>query len=331
MFTRAAPEFWRQRGPAALALVPVALLFQTAIAIRRAAYRIGILSQHHAGVPTIVVGNLTVGGTGKTPLVAWLCRFLRQEGFKVGVVSRGYGAASPSSPLSVEPDTSPALAGDEPVLLARLGACPVVVHRDRVRAVRALVNRESPDVIVSDDGLQHYRLDRDLEIVTVDGESRLGNGLLLPAGPLREPASRLADCDLVICNGGKPRSGEVPMRLCGTEAVSLHPDRKRRPLDSFSGARVHAVAGIAHPQRFFGHLRRVGLTLDEHSFPDHHAYGPGDFAFADGAAILMTEKDAVKCEAWSLKNAWYVPVWPTLPDSFGAKIAAAISGARARD
>ena len=121
------------------------------------------------------------------------------------------------------------------------------------------------------------------------------------------------------------------MRLSGTEAVSLHPDRRRRPLDSFRGARVHAVAGIAHPQRFFGHLRRVGLTLDEHSFPDHHAYGPGDFAFADGAAILMTEKDAVKCEGWSLKNAWYVPVWPTLPDSFGAKIAAAISGARARD
>ena len=182
-----APRFWQHRNPLALALLPLALLFRVAVALRRAAYRLRLLSQHHVGVPTIVVGNISVGGTGKTPLVLWLCRFLSDRGLKVGIVSRGYGAPHLSQPQFVEAHSDPAVVGDEAVLLARRTACTVVVHRNRVLAARALVSRACPDVILSDDGLQHYRLRRDLEIAVVDGERGLGNGRCLPAGPLREP------------------------------------------------------------------------------------------------------------------------------------------------
>jgi tetraacyldisaccharide 4'-kinase len=218
----------------------------------------------------------------------------------------------------VETTSDPSIVGDEAVVLARRAACPIVVHRDRVLAARALLSRERVDVLVADDGLQHYRLARDLEIALVDGDYRFGNGLPLPAGPLREPVGRLREVDAVVCNGGEPRGQEVLMRLRGSEAVSLHEPSQRRPLTSFRGSKVHAVAGIGHPQRFFEHLRDFGLTPDEHPFPDHYAFSRRDFAFADGNAILMTEKDAVKCGSWPLANAWYVPVESKLPAGFGA-------------
>lgn len=313
-----APRFWQRRGPVALALLPAALFFRGAVALRRAAYRLGMLSQHHLGVPTIVVGNISVGGTGKTPLVLWLSGYLKHKGLKVGIVSRGYGASHQPQPQPqfVDAHSDPAVVGDEAVLLARRGACPVVVHRDRVLAASALLSRDRPDVILSDDGLQHYRLARDFEIALVDGDVRFRNGLPLPAGPLREPVARLSEVDVVVCNGGQVGPGEVPMSLHGSEALSLDERMEPRALWSFRGCRVHAVAGIGRPQRFFAHLRDFGLTLNEHPFPDHHAFTAPDFAFANGEAILMTEKDAVKCGSWSLANVWYVPVRPRLPASF---------------
>jgi len=302
----------------ALTLLPLALFFRGAVALRHTAYRIKLLSRHHVGIPTIVVGNISVGGTGKTPLVIWLCRFLQNKGLKVGIVSRGHGSPSQPQPQFVQADSDPLSVGDEAVLLARRAACPVVVHRNRVLAAQALLSREHPDVILSDDGLQHYRLARDFEIALVDGDTRFGNGLPLPAGPLREPVARLRDVDAVVCNGGQARLGEVPMSLEGSEAVSLNDRMQQRALSKFHGMRVHAVAGIGRPRRFFAHLRGFGLKLDEHPFPDHHVFTRRDFAFADGGAILMTEKDAVKCASWSLSNAWYVPVQSRLPDSFAA-------------
>jgi len=315
-----APHFWKHRSLAARALLPLSLLFRGIVALRRLAYRNGLLPRYHVGVPTIVVGNISVGGTGKTPLVLWLACLFRDSGLKVGIVSRGYGAPAHPQPQFVRPHSDPGEVGDEAVLLAQRGGCPVVVHADRVLAARALANGEKPDLILSDDGLQHYRLARDLEIALVDGEIRFGNGLLLPAGPLREPPKRLRDVDMVVCSGGVPRAGEVAMTLSGSEAVSLDQDGDRLALSVFRGAKVHAVAGIANPRRFFEHLRRFGLLLEEHPFPDHHAFRRSDLVFGDGASILMTEKDAVKCRCWPLANAWYVPVQAMLPDSFGSAL-----------
>lgn len=301
---RSVEAIWRQRGLAAWLLLPVALLFALASALRRAFYDAGVLKAERLAVPVVVVGNITAGGSGKTPLVIWLVDELRRRGRNPGVISRGYGGRAEGVRKLSHGDT-PAEVGDEPLLIVRRTGCPVFVGRDRVAAGRALL-AEYPgcDVIVSDDGLQHYRLARDVEIAVVDRRA-FGNGWPLPAGPLREPPSRLSSVDAVVANGWQ---GDAPFRmtLSGSRFVRLEGDTTCSPED-LAGLRLHAVAGIGEPQRFFDHLAALGLAFEPHAFPDHHAYSADDLAFA-GDAILTTEKDAVKFSGLTTLAVWVLPV-----------------------
>lgn len=265
-------------------------------------------------VPVIVVGNLTVGGTGKTPLVIWLAETLRRSGFTPGVISRGYGGAS-RQPQEVHADSDPRRVGDEPLLIHRRTGCPVFVAPRRDAAAHALLATRPVDLLISDDGLQHYALPRDVEIVVLDGVRRFGNGRLLPAGPLRESPARLATVDFVVCNGGEPRPGEWRMTLAGEEAVHLVTG-ERHPLTAFAGSKPFAVAGTGNPERFFAHLRGFGVDVEAVAFPDHHVFKRYDFAFPPRSVILMTEKDAVKCRDLADPRIWYVPVTARLDSQF---------------
>ncbi len=308
------PAYWYSDAPVPFHARALAAIYGTLIGLRARLYRWGLLRRRRLPVPVIVVGNVTVGGTGKTPLTISLVQRLREAGFKPGVASRGYGRADERQPLWVEAATPPEQGGDEPVLIARRTGVPVRVDRDRVAAGRALV-AAGCDIVVCDDGLQHYRLRRDIEIEVIDGQRRYGNGRLLPAGPLREPIERGAACDFRVLNGGEPAFGEWPMQLHTDAAQPLRGGRPRM-LDSFAGQRVHAVAGIGHPQRFFDNLRGRGIGVVPHAFDDHHAYRAEDFAFGSELPVLMTEKDAVKCVAFA--KDWYfsVPVSARLPEAF---------------
>jgi tetraacyldisaccharide 4'-kinase len=263
----------------------------------------------------LVVGNLTVGGSGKTPLVIRLCQLLRQAGLRPGVISRGYGRREKGLRLA-NPLSNPAVVGDEPLLIAQRAGVPVIVAGDRCEAARALIKKQV-DVVISDDGLQHYRLPRDLEICVIDGGRAFGNGRLLPAGPLREPIERLKSFDHVVLNGACPALDSeldpVPMTFAAGLLRSLDGSQNWR-LSQFKGCRVNAVAGIGNPQRFFSTLEQAGITPIEHVFPDHHAFSVGDFDKMDAdLPILMTEKDCVKCRTLDLKNAWYLSVDAVLP------------------
>ena len=311
-------SLWYGRHPLALLLAPFSWLYLSALACRRFMYVTGILPVTRLPVPVIVVGNLTAGGTGKTPLVIWLARYLQALAYKPGIVSRGYGGAAQPEALRVEADSDPALVGDEPVMLAQRTGCPVVVAPDRVKAAQALLRQTDCDILLSDDGLQHTSLARDVEIVVIDGKRRFGNGRCLPAGPLREPAARLDAVDLVVA-GGSAATGEYLMEYTGLPVTSLD-GRQETALAGFREQRVHAVAGIGYPERFFSMLRRNGIDIEEHAFPDHHAFRRADLEFGDPAAVLMTEKDAVKCRRFGLENAWYVPVDVELPETFERKL-----------
>lgn len=312
------PEhYWYSKNPVALALLPLSWLFRVAAALRRCAYRAGWLKAQRLSVPVIVAGNITVGGAGKTPLVIWLVEFLCAKGYRPGVVSRGYGGNT-RLPRLVLPDSDTRETGDEAVLLARRCACPVMTGKDRVAAARALTGQ--CDVVVSDDGLQHYRLARDIEIAVVDGARRFGNGFCLPAGPLREPVARLKQVDMVVVNGGGAGQGEFSMRLEPLGLRNLQQESVTRKFDDFRTDTVHAVAGIGHPQRFFVMLREHGLAIIEHAFPDHHPFSPADLDFADDRPVLMTEKDAVKCKSFAKPNYWYLPVQATLDNAFAARL-----------
>ncbi|MBB5016205.1 tetraacyldisaccharide 4'-kinase [Rehaibacterium terrae] len=294
-------------------------------ALRRAAYLRGWLRVQRLPVPVVVVGNLTVGGAGKTPLIVALGERLRDAGWRPGVVSRGYGRRG-REPLTVEADTPATDAGDEPCLIARRTGLPVRVDADRVRAARALVDAGC-DLILADDGLQHYRLGRDVEIEVLDGVRRYGNGRLLPAGPLRERPGDRPPCDFRVVNGGEPRDDEWLMLPRLLDARALAGDRVL-PLSAFAGRRVHAVAGIGHPARFFEALRRLGIELVEHAFLDHHVFAPHELDFDEPLPLLMTEKDAVKCRDFALPDAWVVPVEAELPDAFYEALLARLDGLR---
>jgi tetraacyldisaccharide 4'-kinase len=285
---------WYRLSPLSVALAPLSLGFRLAVGLRRAAFAAGILKSHRLPVPVVVVGNLVVGGTGKTPLVLWLVAALRDRGLRPGIVSRGYrGANHPAR--SVPPDGDAAQFGDEPVLLAERSGAPVWIGRDRVAAARGLLAAH-PDcnVVVCDDGLQHYALARDVEIA-VEDERGHGNGLLLPAGPLREAASRAVDA--VVVNG-PPRAGAFEMRLVPAGLRRVCGDGQEVPIAALRGKRLHAVAGIGNPRRFFATLGALGLAFVPHAFPDHHAWTARDLDFPDCDLVLMTEKDAVKCRAF---------------------------------
>lgn len=304
---------WYREHPALWLLAPLSLLYALIILLRRACYRAGLLRSCRVDVPVVVVGNIAVGGTGKSPLTLALIERLRIAGFRPGVVSRGYGGRA-VYPLRVQADTSPALAGDEPVMIVRRSGVPLVVDPVRSRAVRHLLAQGGCDVVLCDDGLQHYALARDVEIAVIDGARGVGNGLLLPAGPLREPAGRLATVDFVVVNGddgmwpGATRMQLVPgpWRALGEEGGML----------PSPGSRLHAVAGIGNPGRFFAALAAQGYDVIPHPFPDHHVYTAADLAFDDGLPVVMTEKDMVKCRDLPLRNCWYVPVSAALPESF---------------
>jgi tetraacyldisaccharide 4'-kinase len=299
-------RLWYDGSALVLPLVPLSWLFALAVAVRRHLYAAGWWSSTRIGVPVIVVGNITVGGTGKTPFTAWLAQRLRAAGRQPGIVSRGYGGGAQRDALRVTAQTTAAQAGDEPVLLARHSGAAVAVCADRVRAARLLVE-EGADIIIADDGLQHYALARDLEIALIDGDRRLGNGRLLPAGPLREPSSRLTEVALVMVNGGKPLAGEQGFTLQAGSAVALA-GAERRALAQFVGQKVWALAGIGNPERFYDSLRLAGIEPVAVDVPDH---GIADLARLRAEAdwpILMTEKDAVKYPHCEDRRAWYLPV-----------------------
>ncbi len=308
---RRVERLWYDGSPLTLPLLPLSWLFGLAVSARRRLYASGAFSSAAVGVPVIVIGNITVGGTGKTPFTAWLAQRLLAAGHRPGIVSRGYGGTARREPLQVTASTSAAEAGDEPVLLARRSGVPVAVCAERVRAAQLLV-AAGVDVILADDGLQHYALARDLEIAVIDGARRFGNGRLLPAGPLREPVSRLAEVTLVVVNGGEPHSGEFGFTLRVNEARALADDEPCA-LDRFAGCKVWALAGIGHPERFLDTLRQAGIEPVTVAVPDH---GVTDLARLREKAdwpILMTEKDAVKYPHCEDRSTWYLPVDVVMP------------------
>lgn len=334
------PRLWFQRrlAPALFLLLPFSWLFSALGALRRFGYRIGLKSAQRLPVPVVVVGNLTVGGSGKTPLALWLVAQLRAAGRRPGIISRGY-ARDGRAVLAVDAQADAAVVGDEPLLLARRSGVPVFVGRDRAAAGRALLAAHPDcDVLVSDDGLQHYRLARDVEIAVFDARGA-GNCHLLPAGPLREPLARLGAVDAVVWNGaptGTPardalRSGgkqdrNFDMVLRAQQFLHLHDGGRRCSAADLQGKRLCAIAGIGDPERFFKQLSALGLSFEKRAFPDHHAYVAEDLLCDFGTILLMTEKDAVKCAPLPVPtDAWVLPVAAEiLPAPDGATLFATI-------
>lgn len=308
-------RIWYEGAGSYQMLLPLSGLYWLLITVRRCLYQMGLLGRWHASVPVIVVGNITVGGTGKTPITIWLSRELRERGFSPGIVSRGYGGSKASSSMRVDSASDPMVVGDEPVLLAMRTDCPVVVDANRARAAQMLVD-DGVDVIISDDGLQHYRLLRTYEICVIDGARGLGNRLLLPAGPMRETIDRLGEVDQVLINGrisdankdlSVVEQNAIQFELLATEVRRLN-GSLTRPIERFAGTTVHAIAAIGNPARFFDMLRAHGMQVIEHAFPDHAKLERKDLEFGDDFEVLMTEKDAVKLDRMSVDKYWAVPV-----------------------
>jgi len=318
-----AARHWYRLSPVSVLLFPISLVFRLLVALRRLLFRAGALPSVRLHVPVIVVGNLTVGGTGKTPLILALAEALRRKGLHPGILSRGYGGTD-AGPRAVSAGEDAAQVGDEPLVLAERSGCPVWIGADRAAAARALLAAHARcDVILCDDGLQHYRLQRDFEIA-VEDERGFGNGLLLPAGPLREPAGRRVDATVV--NGAEPKPGAFRMRL--TPAGLYRVDADAAPLmqSELSGKKLHAVAGIGNPERFFAGLSRMGLAFSAHAFPDHHAFRAADLEFADCDFVLMTEKDAVKCRDFGRRDLIAVRVGAEIDPSLTELILERIHG-----
>jgi tetraacyldisaccharide 4'-kinase len=322
-------RLWYRDSAGPSLLQPLAWLYGLIVRLRRSAYAHGLLKTARASKPVIVVGNVTVGGTGKTPLVAWLASQLSTTGLKVGIVSRGYGRSN-RAPEVVHLESDWRQVGDEPLLLRQLTGCDTVVSQDRLAGARKLVALGA-DVVIADDGLQHLRLARDCEIVVVDGARGFGNGRLLPAGPLREPPSGVQRAGIVVVNGAPEHeslraTGEtllpdsLQMSLSGTEAQRVDGLAGPERLEHFRGRRVHAVAGIGNPQRFFRDLRARGIDVIEHPFPDHHPFVAADLTFNDDLPVLVTEKDAVRCRSLAHARLWYVPVTVEFHDDQGREL-----------
>lgn len=295
-------------------LIPVSWIFGVIVSVRKLLYQYAWLKSYRLSVPVIVVGNINVGGTGKTPLVIWLAKQLLLAGYKPGIISRGYGG-DVKYVAEVKVDSSPQHVGDEPVLIAMRTGCPVFVGADRVEVGQALLESYPEcNVIISDDGLQHYRLQRDVEVVVFDGAKGFGNQALLPAGPLREPKSRLKTVDILVSNGrvecdvrleGKK---SVEMRLEATAFYNLLDDQLSVRATEFAGKRIMAIAGIGNPERFFQQLRFLGLDFKSRAYNDHYFYQARDFENANADVVIMTEKDAVKCKPFAASNFWVLPV-----------------------
>jgi tetraacyldisaccharide 4'-kinase len=312
-------RFWYRLGILGWLLWPVSLVFFIGVLVRRTLYGLRIFSSKHPGIPVIVVGNITVGGSGKTPLVIWIAEHLKSKGWSPGIVSRGYGSSAEKKgiPAAATISSDPVEVGDEPVLLARRSGCPVWVGPRRVQVAAAL-RAAHPDVnvLILDDGLQHYAMRRDIEIAVLDARG-LGNGLMLPAGPLREPRWRLRTVDAVVAHGAFPQK-DFTMSLAGEEVHQMTDARMRRSLKTFAGQKVHAAAGIGDPNRFFLHVGRAGVKVIPHPFPDHHPFTPRDLEFGDALPVILTEKDAVKLRSAAQPQWWVLPVTARLDPGFGA-------------
>lgn len=310
---------WYTDRPAPFWLLPFSWLY--GVISRRRRLRLTAKAER-LPVPVIVVGNISLGGTGKTPFVIWLVERLREWGYTPGVISRGYGGQALQYPMAVHGESNPMYCGDEPLLMARRLNVPLAIDPDRCAAARFLLAQNpNVDVLIADDGLQHYRLARDLEICIIDGTRGLGNGELLPAGPLREVPARLSEVQLAVVNGGGWR-GKAPehadMFLRMTDANTFA--GARQPLTTLEGQTVHAVAGIGNPERFFGQLRRQGIKVIPHAFPDHHSFSANDLNFGDRYPVLMTEKDAVKCTTFAQPHWHFVPVVADLHADYTALV-----------
>lgn len=311
-------------------LLPLEIIYRVIVALRRTAYRRGWLQSWRAPVPVIVVGNIAVGGTGKTPVVIALCEALKREGFTPGIVSRGYGAKPPAFPYSVTAASGVAESGDEPLLLARRTGCPVVIAPDRCAAAQYLLARQHCDILISDDGLQHYALARDIEWVVVDAARGVGNGRCLPVGPLREPAQRLNDASALLVNKTAAATDDaavvapIPHHDFFLRAGAMVHLASGREIDAVhwcaEHTRVHAVAGIGNPQRFFATLQALGSETIDHSFADHHVFTQAELEFVEPLPVVMTEKDAVKCATFKLASLWFLRVDAQLPDSLLAPL-----------
>lgn len=302
------------------ALTPLSMFFLDFVKFRRWLYKIGLKKSTALPVPVVIVGNITVGGTGKTPLCVYLAHLLKAEGYRVGIISRGYGGEKIAAKM-VLPDSDVAEVGDEALLILQQTNCPMAVGVDRVEAGQFLLKHAPCDVILADDGLQHYALKRDIEIAVVDGKRRFGNSACLPAGPLREPIERLNNVDFVVVNG-EPLNDtawkEWKMQLCGDNAINLKTG-EIKSLVEFKFFDCHAIAGIGNPQRFFSQLEKAGiLQRTDHSFPDHHVFSEKEIIFKN-YPVLMTEKDAVKCKSFATQNHWFVPVTAKLSTEFTDK------------
>jgi tetraacyldisaccharide 4'-kinase len=308
-------KHWYRRGAVAWLLWPASIVFGFAVAVRRLLYWLRILKSAHPGIPVIIVGNLTVGGSGKTPLVLWIAEFLKSKGWSPGIVSRGYGG-NIEFPRAATVAAEAEDVGDEPIVLSRRSGCPVWVGPDRLKVIEVLrAQHPEVNVLVLDDGLQHYRLRRDVEIAVMDSRG-FGNGFLFPAGPLREPKRRLKSVDAVVSHQNTEVRGYA-MVLEGDVAHRMTDSRERQPLQAWRGQKLHAVAGIGNPTRFFVHVGRLGPKVVPHPFPDHHRFIPEELEFGDEAPVLMTEKDAVKLRRYARAGWWVLPVSARLDPAFG--------------
>ena len=338
---------WRRLGGGALIFLPFTLVFRVTVAARRCLYRLGVLPTWRARVPVVIVGNITVGGTGKTPLVIAIVEILRRKGWTPGVVARGYGRVprreqDPLGVVRVYPElATPELFGDEPVLISRRAEVPVFVSPDRPAATRLLLEAHPEvDVVVSDDGLQHYALGRDVEIAVVDADRLYGNGLMLPSGPLREPVSRLKEVDAIVFNmasspaalaDAAPGPPRFPMRLGVERFVAVSGGEERSAAEfalAVRGRSVHAVAGIGNPDRFFEHLARLGVNARRHPFGDHYLFQASDLKIPGAEVIVMTEKDAVKCAAFADARLWFLRVDAIVPPDFEEFLLAGLARGR---
>jgi tetraacyldisaccharide 4'-kinase len=307
-----------KKGFLSYILLPISVAFYLLIKLRRALYRIGLLRTYSFDVPVIVVGNITVGGSGKTPIVIELIEHFLRQGKKVGAVSRGYGGEGSSESLLVNKDTDPLLSGDEPLLIATQTNAPVIVNTNRVQAVKDMIEGYDVEIIVSDDGLQHYSMGRAVEIAVVDGTRRFGNGFLLPSGPLREPVSRLKSVDFVI-NNGSMHPGEISSDLVPKMFINLS-TLEQKDVNYFNNIKCHSIAGIGYPQRFFDTLTDLGVDVLPHPFPDHHFFSEDELEFNSKHPIIMTAKDCVKCRKFATNQMWYLLTETDLGEDFMTKL-----------
>ena len=314
-------NIWYSKHPFGIVLLPLSWIYSLIVVVRRLCYRSGLIAVNQVSVPVIIVGNISVGGTGKTPLVIWLAEYFKKKGFKPGIISRGYGGKFAGKTQQVRADSNPSLVGDEPVLIAKRTNCSVAIAVKKSRAAEELIEYCDCNLIICDDGMQHYSLNRDIEIAVIDGQRRFGNQRCLPAGPLREPISRLKTVDLVVSKYIAGRH-QYKMEYIYGDLVSLIDPDHTISISSLKGASVHVISGIGNPDKYHSYLRNNKLHIICHEFSDHYPYKKKDVVFEDDFPVVMTEKDAVKCIDYATKDYWYLPIIAVLPDSFTYRLEA---------